>query len=126
MPEESISFDERGTGYVLIKTDESGRTSEMELSMDLTLSLCQSAQRMRRIVTERLLSATANPVIVTPVSQIELNVDAHAAEIQISMIDDGGAKQWFALPIDVAKLLVAALPGWIAKVEAAQRDTMVQ
>jgi hypothetical protein len=123
---ESIQIEERGDGYVLLKTDEAGRTSEMTLSSESALSLLRSVQRMTDRVLARLHAGASNAVIVSEIARVEFEVDAQEAQILMTMIDPDEAAQMFCLFEHTARDLLRDLAREVENLARVNKGRPVQ
>jgi hypothetical protein len=118
--DDNLALEERGSAFVLVRTEADGSTTEMVLSETNIITLAQSAQRIRDAILARQSSSEATAVALTPVVQVALNTDLHRSEIHLMMIAPSGAQIGFLLPLEVAKPLAERLPVRIAEIEAAR------
>src|SRR5437763_204298 len=115
----SLSLDPDGDKFTLTRTDDSGSVGTFTLSGSDVLQLAQSAQRL----TDQIVARHNRPEagvsfsVATPIARVRLNVDLHASEILLGMIDGQGAETTFCLGLDVAKPLAERLPVRIAEIE---------
>jgi hypothetical protein len=117
----SLQLEEVGSNFILHRTDDAGKTTEIELSEDNILTLARSLPDL----ADRLLAARtqtgAVAVSVTEVAQIGLNLDVHASEIFLSLFDRHGAERKFSLRPEFARHLVDRLPHWLDKMDQASK-----
>jgi imidazole glycerol phosphate synthase subunit HisF len=114
--EESFTIEPRGNDFVVVRIDASGKRSRMALSEDNILTLAQSALRLRDHILAKRSRSGVVAEAMTPVSQIEMQVDLHGSEIFLTMIDRHGARVGFSLPPAVAQPLAERLPVRLAEI----------
>jgi hypothetical protein len=106
----SLSLEPVGREFKLTRIDGHGKRSEMSLSSDNIMTLAQSAQRLRDRILSSNTRSGVTAVAPTIVAQVELNDALLHSEILLTMIDRHGARACFALPVEIAELLVEKLP----------------
>jgi hypothetical protein len=111
-----------GDGYRLRQTAD-GVTTEMVLTDESVLQLVQSSLRLRSHVLAKRLPSAANAVMVSRVVQIGLDRDILLPEVHLVMFLEDGLQQTFAVPLELAKSLVQALPKHITEAEQTQQNT---
>ena len=118
-----LKLDPEGDGYVLTASD----GSTVNLSDDDILTLAQSAQRLSdHVAAKHSRGEEARAVPMSLTAQVELNNDLHQTEVHLRLIAASGASVWFALPLDVAKLLAEKLPLRVAELEQAKASRTKQ
>jgi hypothetical protein len=117
-----LDLKEDGDGFALLVTNANGTISQVHLTAEQLLILAQSAPLFaeRALAKFRPSTAGVEPVFVTQVKEIFLNVDSLAQGVLMMPIAHSGSRLMFELTPDLAQDLIERLPAWIEKARAKQ------
>ena len=120
MTESKLSLDPDGEDFVLRRVMPDGTTTTMKLSERDILTLAQSAPALQQQVLSRHnpRSDSHSAVTATEVAQIALHDESMGQAILLTMIAPGGSRATFAIPTQIADLLVQSLPIRLARLKA--------
>jgi hypothetical protein len=120
-PDDNIRIEERGSAYVLIRTEAAGPSTEMVLSEKNIITMARSAQRLNAAILARRSSPEVSVVVLTPVARVRLNADLEHSEVHLMMFDQNGAEAGFLLPLAVAEALAERLPARVTEVQESKQ-----
>jgi hypothetical protein len=118
--EPGVSIDQKGTGFILRRTVESGRISQITLSAQDVLQLAQSAHNFRQTAMSLLYPAAAGAVYATPLDRIAVTRDALGKNILLSMADRSGGSTIFEASPGIAADLAEKIRSSLAEIQASQ------
>jgi hypothetical protein len=118
--ESKLSLDPDGDDFILRRVMPDGSTTMMKLSETDVLTLAQSAPALQQQVLSRNnpQAGSHTAVSATQVVQVALHDESLGEGILLTMIGPGGSRATFALPPEIADLLVQRLPGFLARIAA--------
>jgi hypothetical protein len=108
--EPGVTIDQKGTGFILRRTIESGRTTQITLSAQDVLQLVQSAHNFRQTAMSLLLPAAVGAVYATPLDRVAVTPDALGENILLSLADRSGGSTIFEASLDIAADLAEKNP----------------
>src|SRR5262245_15646114 len=119
---DDIDLVDDGDDFILKVTAKDGSISEVRLSERQTMTLSQSAQAvLSRIASRHNPRAdSVEAVVTTPVAQIGVQPDSLGVAVLLTLVSSTEARMTFALPPDIARLLVEHLPASIAEIDSAK------
>lgn len=122
MTESKLSLDANGDDFVLRRVAVDGTTTTMALSETDILTLAQSVPALQQQVLSRHnpKGDSHSAVAATLVAQVALHDESLGESILLTMIAPGGSRATFALPAQIADLLVQRLPIFLARLSAAK------
>ncbi len=120
LTESRLSLDPAGDDFVLRRIAADGTTTMILLSETDILTLAQSVPALQQQVLSRHVPKgdSHSPVAVTEVVQVALHDESLGESILLTMMSQGGSRATFALPQQIADLLVQRLPVFLARMRA--------
>lgn len=118
--ESKLTLNPDGEDFVLIRKAEDGTITSIKLTETDVLTLAQSAPNLQQQVLSRHAPRgdSHSAVSVMPVSQAELHDEAMGESILLVLHSPGGSRVTYALPPQLAELLVQRLPVFLARLSA--------
>lgn len=107
--------------FRLRRTDPNGTVEEIKLTDSDVLQVATSSLHLQSMVLKRRANAGPNDLVVMPVNQIGIGVNAEKGNINLKMIDPGGFAVAFSVPIAVIKLFQRGLEKRVAELEEKMR-----
>jgi hypothetical protein len=128
MPETRLSLVQDGDQYRLVRRNEDGSETEMQLSETDVMSLAQSAALLAQTVVSKRNqeSPGLNAALVSEVRNIGLNSDHHKSELHLEIFPANGPKIIFALQMPLARSLAARLPTYLDELDLASKKDRMQ
>jgi hypothetical protein len=123
LTESKLSLDPDGDDFVLRRVAADGTTTTMALSETDVLTLAQSAPVLQLQILKRHDPKGDDhlAIAVTEVTRAELHDESLGEAILLTLIALSGSRQTFALPRQIAELLVQRLPVFLARMAAAKQ-----
>lgn len=113
-----IDIDAVDDHFRLRRTDpNSGKVEEILLSGSDVLQISASSLNLQGMVLRKRAKAGANDLVLMPVQQVGVGINATKGTINLKMIDPGGFSTAFALPLVLVKQLRQALDKRVADLE---------
>jgi hypothetical protein len=118
-----IDIDAVDDHFRLRRTDpNSGKVEEILLSGSDVLQISASSLNLQGMVLRKRAKAGANDLVLMPVSQVGIGINANKGTINLKMIDPGGFSTAFALPLALVKQLRQGLDKRVADLEKKMKE----
>jgi hypothetical protein len=122
LTESKLSLEPAGDNFILRRVDASGAVTTVALSETDILTLAQSVPNLHLEILKRHDPKGGDHLAVsaTEVAQIALNDESLGQAILLTLIAPSGGRTTFAIPEQIAALLVERLPVFLARMKAAK------
>jgi hypothetical protein len=124
---QQLYFEQRGKEVALVRVDKNGEETELLMPPSAVLSMPKIVGEMIHEIlaqhSQRSAVQPGNlPMVASPVTWVDLNVEPQTHEILLVMHDAYGNEIGYALPIELARHLAEWLPTLLAEAEAAAKN----
>lgn len=104
-----------GDGFILSRVDANGVRTEMALSEAEVISLIHNARLEIDRLLEQRRRGSIGPRMTIGVREAVVNTNLHKTTLGLTLIDFEGREFSFAIQVDTARAMAAALPRRVAE-----------